>query len=211
MSASHIASIPLEHNVNRPWTPLSSHAVLVARDDVDTDQIIPARFLTTTSRAGLGQHLFSDWRYDASGAPRRDFALNALESEGAEIVVGGRNFGCGSSREHAPWALNDWGIRAVIASSFADIFRSNAHKNGVLTIALDETTLAALHGALRADPLQKITVDLPTQRVTLPPGVTTTFTIDSFSKRCLIDGVDELGSLVAELPAIAAWEALCGR
>ncbi len=211
MSATRTAPIQSEHNVNRPWTPLSSHSVLVARDDVDTDQIIPARFLTTTSRTGLGRHLFSDWRYDASGAPRPDFALNARESEGAEILVGGRNFGCGSSREHAPWALNDWGIRAVIASSFADIFRSNAHKNGVLTIALDETTLTALHATLRADPSQKITVDLPTQRVFLPGGVTASFTIDSFSKRCLIDGVDELGSLVAELPGITAWEAECAR
>ena len=211
MSATHSASLQPEHNGTRPWTPLSSHGVLVARDDIDTDQIIPARFLTTTSRTGLGRHLFADWRYDATGAPRRDFALNAHESEGAEILVGGRNFGCGSSREHAPWALNDWGIRAVIASSFADIFRSNAHKNGVLTIALDETTLTALHAALRVDPSQTIIVHLPTQRVTLPTGVTATFTIDAFSKRCLIDGVDELRLLVSELPAIAAWEAQCGR
>lgn len=211
MSSLHSSTMQSTTSVNRPWTPLSSHAVLIARDDIDTDQIIPARFLTTTSRTGLGRHLFSDWRYDVVGAPRADFALNARASDGAEILVGGRNFGCGSSREHAPWALSDWGIRAVIASSFADIFRSNAHKNGVLTIALDEATLAALHGALRDDPSQKITVDLPTQRVTLPTGATTAFTVDSFSKRCLIDGVDELGSLVAELPAIKAWEAACER
>lgn len=211
MSETHTAAMQSAHGANQPWAPLSSHAVVVARDDIDTDQIIPARFLTTTARTGLGRHLFADWRYDASGAPRHDFALNARESEGAEILVGGRNFGCGSSREHAPWALRDWGIRAVIASSFADIFRSNAHKNGVLTIALDETTLGALQAALAADPSQTITVDLQTPHVTLPTGVTAAFTIDSFSKRCLIDGVDELGSLVAVLPAIAAWEAKCGR
>lgn len=197
--------------VNRPWSPLSSHAVVVARDDIDTDQIIPARFLTTTSRTGLGRHLFADWRYDATGSPRADFALNARVSEGAQILIGGRNFGCGSSREHAPWALSDWGIRAVIASSFADIFRSNAHKNGVLTIALDTDTLAALTSAIDADPTQPITVELSAQRVILPSGEVASFAIDAFSKRCLIDGVDELGSLVAELPAIEAWEAACGR
>ena len=140
MTATQRTTMQTVTVVNRPWTPLSSHAVVIARDDIDTDQIIPARFLTTTSRTGLGRHLFSDWRFDASGAPRTDFALNAGPSDGAAILVGGRNFGCGSSREHAPWALSDWGIRAVIASSFADIFRSNAHKNGVLTIARKITT-----------------------------------------------------------------------
>jgi 3-isopropylmalate/(R)-2-methylmalate dehydratase small subunit len=185
--------------------------VLVARDDIDTDQIIPARFLTTTSRSGLGRHLFADWRYDAAGAPRAEFALNARASEGAEILVGGRNFGCGSSREHAPWALNDWGVRAVIASSFADIFRSNAHKNGVLTIAVAEDILHGLHDALRADPTARISVDLAAQTVSLPNGVDTSFAIDPFSKRCLLDGLDEMGALLASLPAIEAWEVACGR
>lgn len=207
MSAAVQTSMPL----GRPWAPLSSHAVLVARDDIDTDQIIPARFLTTTSRTGLGRHLFADWRYDASGAPTAEFTLNARVSDGAEILVAGRNFGCGSSREHAPWALSDWGIRAVVAASFADIFRSNAHKNGVLTIALDASTLSALHTSLEADPTQRITVDLATQSVALPGAVVASFAIDAFSKRCLLDGVDELGALVAQLPAIAAWEAACGR
>ncbi len=197
--------------MNTPWTPLSSHAVLVVRDDIDTDQIIPARFLTTTSRTGLGRHLFADWRYDSAGAPRADFSLNARASAGAEIVVGGRNFGCGSSREHAPWALNDWGIRAVIASSFADIFRSNAHKNGVLTIALPEEMLHALHDALRTAPTFRITVDLAAQQVTLPNGTLAAFEIDPFSKSCLLDGLDELGALLAALPAIEAWEMTCGR
>ena len=197
--------------MNQPWTPLSSHAVLIARDDIDTDQIIPARFLTTTSRTGLGTHLFADWRYHADGTPNPDFELNQATALGAQVLVAGRNFGCGSSREHAPWALNDWGIRAVIASSFADIFRSNAHKNGVLTIALDEATLASTHAALRVDPTTVVTVDLPAQTVTLPDGTQAWFSIDGFSKRCLIEGLDELGALLAELPAIQEWEAACGR
>ena len=197
--------------MNQPWTPLSSHAVLIARDDIDTDQIIPARFLTTTSRTGLGTHLFADWRYDADGTPKPDFELNQATALGAQVLVAGRNFGCGSSREHAPWALNDWGIRAVIASSFADIFRSNAHKNGVVTIALDEVTLASTHAALRVDPTTVVTVDLPAQTVTLPDGTQAWFSIDGFSKRCLIEGLDELSALLAELPAIQEWEAACGR
>ena len=197
--------------MSQPWTALSSHAVLVARDDIDTDQIIPARFLTTTTRSGLGTHLFADWRYDSAGAPRKEFELNWASSTGAQILVGGRNFGCGSSREHAPWALNDFGFRAVIASSFADIFRSNAHKNGVLTIALDEPVLEATQAALRANPAATISIDLPEQRVQLPDGTNVAVTIDGFSKRCMLDGLDELGALVAEIPAIAEWEVACGR
>jgi 3-isopropylmalate/(R)-2-methylmalate dehydratase small subunit len=197
--------------VNQPWTPLSSHAVLIARDDIDTDQIIPARFLTTTTRSGLGKFLFSDWRYEADDTPKPEFELNRTESAGAQVIVAGRNFGCGSSREHAPWALNDWGVRAVIASSFADIFRSNAHRNGVLTIALDEATLARTHASLRSNPSAVVTVDLPSQTVTLPDGSQASFAIDAFSKRCLMDGVDELGALLADIPAIQEWEAACGR
>jgi 3-isopropylmalate/(R)-2-methylmalate dehydratase small subunit len=197
--------------VNQPWTPLASHAVLIARDDIDTDQIIPARFLTTTTRSGLGRHLFADWRYNADGTPHHEFELNRESTAGAQVLVAGRNFGCGSSREHAPWALNDWGFRAVIASSFADIFRSNAHKNGVLTIALDEATLARTQTTLRSDAVARITVDLPQQIVTLPDGTQAAFDIDAFSKRCLIDGLDELGALLADIPAIQEWEAACGR
>lgn len=197
--------------MSAPWTPLASHAVLVARDDVDTDQIIPARFLTTTTRSGLGTHLFSDWRYDATGAPHGAFALNAPAAQGAAILVGGQNFGCGSSREHAPWALSDWGLRAIIAGSFADIFRSNAHKNGLLTIALDAPTLASLHATIAQEPQAMIRVDLSEQRVYLPNDITASFSIDPFSKRCLLEGLDELGALVAMLPAIEAWEAACAR
>ncbi len=197
--------------MNRHWAPLSSHAVVIARDDIDTDQIIPARFLTTTTRTGLGTHLFSDWRYDADGSARFEFALNAPASVGAQILVGGRNFGCGSSREHAPWALTDWGFRAVIASSFADIFRANAHKNGLLTIALDEAALQQTHAALGVNPSAVITVDLETQIVSLPDGSTASFAIDAFAKRCLIDGLDELAALLSEIPAIEAWETACAR
>lgn len=197
--------------MSQPWTPLSSHAVLIARDDIDTDQIIPARFLTTTTRSGLGRFLFADWRYESDGASTTEFELNRDTSAGAQVLVAGRNFGCGSSREHAPWALNDWGIRAVIASSFADIFRSNAHRNGVLTIVLDDAALASTHSALRANPAARIVVDLPAQTVTLPDGSQALFAIDAFSKRCLIDGLDELGALLAEIPAIQEWEAACGR
>ena len=197
--------------MNQPWTPLSSHTVLIARDDIDTDQIIPARFLTTTTRTGLGTHLFADWRYDADGTPKPGFELNQATAVGAQVLVAGRNFGCGSSREHAPWALNDWGIRAVIASSFADIFRSNAHRNGVVTIALDEATLASTQAALRGDPTTVVMVDLAAQTVRLPDGTQAWFSIDGFSKRCLIEGLDELGALLADLPAIQEWEAACGR
>ena len=197
--------------MKQPWTPLSSHAVLIARDDIDTDQIIPARFLTTTTRSGLGKFLFSDWRYEADGTPKPEFELNRATSAGAQIIVAGRNFGCGSSREHAPWALNDWGVRAVIASSFADIFRSNAHKNGVLTIALDEATLATTQSAVRSNAMAVVTVDLPSQTVSMPDGSQVWFSIDGFSKRCLLDGVDELGALLADLPLIQEWEAACGR
>lgn len=195
----------------QPWAPLSSHAVLIARDDIDTDQIIPARFLTTTTRSGLGAHLFADWRHADDGKTRPEFELDAPSSAGAAILVGGRNFGCGSSREHAPWALNDWGFRAIIASSFADIFRSNAHKNGLLTIALDEAVLHRTQQALRTEPSARITVDLAGQQVTLPDGNVESFNIDTFSKRCLLDGLDELGALLAELPTIVAWEATCAR
>ncbi|MCC7051855.1 MAG: 3-isopropylmalate dehydratase small subunit [Gemmatimonadaceae bacterium] len=197
--------------MSQAWTPLRSHAVPLQRDDIDTDQIIPARFLTTTTRSGLGTNLFSDWRYDADRAPVPGFVLNTPASAGAQVLVAGRNFGCGSSREHAPWALSDWGFRAVIASSFADIFRSNAHKNGLLTIALDTPVLRTLHEALARDRSAEITVDLPNQLVHLPGGVSAAFTIDPFSKRCLIDGLDELGALLADLPAIEAWEATCAR
>lgn len=192
------------------WTPLASHAVVVPRDDIDTDQIIPARFLTTTTRRGLGAYLFADWRQH-SAAASATFALDRPAAAGAAILVAGRNFGCGSSREHAPWALRDWGFRAVIAASFADIFRSNAHRNGLLTIALPDDALRTLHRTLADDPHATITVDLQEQQVTLPDGAVHSFPIDAFSRRSLLEGMDELGALLAELPGIERWEAACRR
>jgi 3-isopropylmalate/(R)-2-methylmalate dehydratase small subunit len=189
-----------------PFTMLSARAALLLLDDVDTDQIIPARFLTTTARAGLGAHLFTDWRLDSAGAPRPEFVLNGPQSAGARILVAGRNFGCGSSREHAPWALLDYGFKAVIATSFADIFRGNALKNGLLPVAIAETEHRALIAALQRDPELAIAIDLATQSVILPGGGRASFAIDPFSKRCLLDGVDELGFLLAAEAEIAAYE-----
>lgn len=187
------------------WTTLTSRAVLVPRDDIDTDQIIPARFLTTTTRAGLGAHCFADWRYTDDGVAKQDFPLNHPDAVGAQILVAGNNFGCGSSREHAPWSLVDAGFRAIIAGSFADIFRSNAHKNGLLTISVGNA-LPELHHRLRHQPQTSLSIDLAEQSVTWAPGHARQFSIDAFSKRSLLLGLDELGLLMADLPAIEAWE-----
>jgi 3-isopropylmalate/(R)-2-methylmalate dehydratase small subunit len=171
-------------------------------ENVDTDQIIPARFLTTTQRAGLGRACFADWRFDADGRERPDFALHQPEFAGAGILLAGRNFGCGSSREHAPWALLDFGIRVVIATRIADIFRNNALKNGLLPIVVGEEDWQRLatHAASR------IAVDLETLRIELPDGTTIAFEIEAFARQCLLRGVDQLGYLLAESDAIAAFE-----
>ena len=189
-----------------PFTILSARAALLLLDDVDTDQIIPARFLTTTTRTGLGAALFADWRFDAAGNARAEFALNRPESAGARILVAGRNFGCGSSREHAPWALLDYGFRVVIATSFADIFRGNALKNGLLPVALSETDHRALVMQLQRNPNRPLVVDLARQTVKLPDGSSGAFAIDPFAKRCLLEGVDQLGFLLAADAEIAAYE-----
>ena len=189
-----------------PFTTLSARAALLLIDDIDTDQIIPARFLTTTARTGLGAHLFADWRLDAAGKPKTDFALNRPESAGAQLLVVGRNFGCGSSREHAPWALLDYGFRAVIATSFADIFRNNALKNGLLPIAIADDDHGALTAQLRREPARPVGIDLAQQTLKLPDGSRSTFQIDPFAKRCLLDGVDQLGFLLAAEAEIAAYE-----
>lgn len=189
-----------------PFVALNARTVLLVRDDIDTDQIIPARFLTTTTRDGLGAHLFADWRYDASRTPRADFPLNAAGAAGSRILLAGRNFGCGSSREHAPWALMDWGFRAVIATSFADIFRSNAHKNGLLTVALDAKAHADLKRLLESSGGATVTIDLANQFVAAGDGFRASFEIEPFTKQCLIDGVDELGSLLAASGEIEAFE-----
>ena len=170
--------------------------------DVDTDQIFPARFLTTTSREGLGRALFADWRFDAEGRPRPDFVLNQPAAAGCAILVAGRNFGCGSSREHAPWALHDFGIRAVISTSIADIFFSNALKNGLLPVIVK----GDIHGWLLAHPGTEVEIDLETMTVTLPDGCQEVFMIEAFARRCLLQGVDELGYLLSRQAEIESYE-----
>jgi 3-isopropylmalate/(R)-2-methylmalate dehydratase small subunit len=180
-----------------------SKTAVIAADNIDTDQIIPARFLTTTTKQGLGQQLFADWRYRKDGAPIADFALNRPEARGAEILVAGRNFGCGSSREHAPWALLDFGFRAVISTEIADIFRANSLKNGLLPIVVDEPTSEWL----RNHPGAEVDIDLETARLTLPNGITVAFPIEAFARHCLLNGIDELGYLRSKLPSIERYEA----
>ena len=186
-----------------PVTQLTARTVVLALDDVDTDQIIPARFLRTTVRAGLGAHLFTDWRYDADGSAVADFVLNRPESRGAQILVAGRNFGCGSSREHAPWALLDGGFRAVISTEIADIFRNNALKNGLVPVVVNEDT----HRWLLDHPGAEVTVDVQARRLTLPDGRAAGFPLESFSRYCLLNGVDQLGFLLDQAEAITAYEA----
>jgi len=190
----------------KPFTILSSRVVLLPVDNIDTDQIIPARFLTGTQKDGLGVHLFADWRYTPDGSPRPDFVINRPETQGARFLLVRSNFGCGSSREHAPWALVDYGIRAVIATSFADIFRSNALKNGLLPVTLEASDCHLLLDHLTQNPGAAITIDLSTQSVILPGGKTLSFPIDLFSKTCLLRGTDELGYLLSFTNRIAEYE-----
>ena len=185
---------------------LESKTVVMATENIDTDQIIPARFLTTTTRHGLGEMLFADWRRDAQGKPRPDFVLNRPEAQGARVLVAGRNFGCGSSREHAVWALTDFGFRAVIATEIADIFKRNAVKNGLLPIALDP----ASHARLTAAPGQSVVIDLESQTVALPGGGTAPFALEPFARYCLMEGVDELQFLLTQDAAIREYEARAG-
>ncbi|HEU4486498.1 MAG TPA: 3-isopropylmalate dehydratase small subunit [Povalibacter sp.] len=186
----------------QPIRIIESKTVVLPFTNIDTDQIIPARFLTTTTKEGLGKLAFSDWRYDASGAPKPDFILNRPESTGCSILVGGRNFGCGSSREHAPWALLDYGFRAVISTEIADIFRSNSLKNGLLPIVVDEKT----HEWLLANPGAQVKIDLEANTVTLPTGDSATFSIERFARYCLLNGTDELGFLLSQRDAITRFE-----
>ncbi len=188
----------------KPFTKLESRVVPLPIDNVDTDQIIPARFLKTISKDGLGDHLFCDWRYDAEGRPKPEFALNQPRAQGAEVLVAGDNFGCGSSREHAPWALTQFGFRAVVSTSFADIFRQNALKNSLLPVVVPAEVQAEML-ALPAEAV--ISIDLAAQTLTLPSGRGVTFPIDAFSKTCLLEGVDELGYILKQEAAIAAFEA----
>jgi 3-isopropylmalate/(R)-2-methylmalate dehydratase small subunit len=172
-------------------------------DNIDTDQIIPARFLKTISKDGLGDQLFYDWRYDAEGKPKPDFILNQAESKSKQILLAGDNFGCGSSREHAPWALTQYGFRAVISTSFADIFKGNALKNGLLPIVVSRD----IHAELFANPDWQLTVDLGAQTLTLPDGRAVSFTVDPFSRHCLLEGIDELGYILQQEASIRAFEA----
>ena len=186
-----------------PLKSVRSRTVVLPATNIDTDQIIPARFLTTTTRAGLGRHLFTDWRYAPDGSPRPEFALNRPEAAGCSILVGGRNFGCGSSREHAPWALVDYGIRAVVSTEIADIFRSNALKNGLLPIVVGEATSRWLIDHPGAD----VTIDVESTTLSLPDGTSTSFPLEPFARYCLLNGVDELGFLLARSREIEAYEA----
>ncbi|MEZ5959014.1 MAG: 3-isopropylmalate dehydratase small subunit [Hyphomonadaceae bacterium] len=185
------------------FTQLTSRTVALPQANIDTDQIIPARFLTTTSREGLGASAFYDWRYDADGKALPDAALNALEASEHRILVAGDNFACGSSREHAPWALLDYGFRAIVSTSIADIFSSNALKNGLLPIVVD----AATHERLLADPGGRVTIDLHRCELTAGNAPPVPFAVEPFSRRCLLEGVDTLGWLMERLPAIQAFEA----
>jgi 3-isopropylmalate/(R)-2-methylmalate dehydratase small subunit len=185
-----------------PFRKLSSRIVALPNENVDTDQITPARFLKTIEKTGLGKVLFYDWRYDAAGNPKPDFVLNQPGVAGAKILLAGNNFGCGSSREHAPWALGDFGFRAIISTSFADIFRNNCLKNGILPIVVDRATHEKLFK------VTEVTVDLESQTLILPDGSRAEFPIDPFSKKCLLEGIDELGYLLKFSDKIADFESV---
>ncbi len=188
------------------FSTLTSRVVPLPVNDVDTDQIIPARFLKATDKNGMGDNLFADWRYNPDGTPNAEFILNKPGSKGAQILLAGANFGCGSSREHAPWALTGCGFRAVISTSFADIFRNNALKNGLLPIIVDEGTHKLLFDLVEEVPAAQFTVDLETQTLSFDGG-SVTFPIDPFNKTCLLNGVDELGYILGFEKEIAAYEA----
>lgn len=190
-----------------PLRPFSSKVVPLLADNVDTDQVVPARFLKVTDKAGLGEALFSDWRYFPDGSPRPDFVLNRPEMRGRRILLAGDNFGAGSSREHAPWALVGYGFRAVVSTSFADIFRNNALKNGLLPVELPAAAHASLAAMVEADPEVELAVDLEAGQVRLPDGSAVGFEVDPFSRRMLLEGTDELGFLLAQSDAVAAYEA----
>ncbi|MBW3553729.1 MAG: 3-isopropylmalate dehydratase small subunit [Gemmatimonadetes bacterium] len=190
-----------------PIRTFSSRVVALPMENIDTDQIIPARYLKVTDKAGLGEALFADWRYDAAGRPRDEFALNQPAASGARILVGGHNFGCGSSREHAPWALLGYGFRAVVSTYFADIFANNALKNGLLPIVVEPAAHARLLALAAEAPDREVTVDLRAQTLTLPDGEAVDFPIDPFARECLLQGLDQLGFILAEEAAIERYEA----
>jgi 3-isopropylmalate/(R)-2-methylmalate dehydratase small subunit len=186
----------------QPITRLQSRTAILTDENIDTDRIIPARFLTTTVREGLGKLCFNDWRYQSDGSDNPAFPLNQPQSQGCEILVAGRNFGCGSSREHAPWALLDYGIKAVLCSEIADIFRNNALKNGLLAIVIAEEQ----HRWLLDNPGVELTIDVQAQTITLPDGSNVAFTLEAFARHCLLNGVDQLGFLLQHTDAIGNFE-----
>jgi len=185
-----------------PIKTIRSRTAVLPLTNVDTDQIIPARFLRATTREGFGKHLFSEWRYDADGNPKPDFVLNRPEAQGCSILVAGNNFGCGSSREHAPWALTDYGFKAVVSTEFADIFRNNSLKNGLVPVLVDEPTAQWL----LTNPGAEVTIDLETTTLSMPNGKRYTFPLEPFAKFCLMNGVDELGFLLSKNDEISAFE-----
>jgi 3-isopropylmalate/(R)-2-methylmalate dehydratase small subunit len=185
---------------------IRSRTVVMPSTNIDTDQIIPGRFLTTTTKEGLGAQLFADWRYDAAGNPKPDFILNKPESAGCRVLVAGRNVGCGSSREHAPWALLDYGFQAVLSTEIADIFRNNSLKNGLLPVVVDEAT----HTWLLANPGAEVEIDLDSATIKLPGREPVRFPIDPFARYCLMNGVDELGFLLSQDAAIKQYESRLG-
>ena len=195
----------------RPFRKLEGRVAPLLRHDVDTDQIIPAAYLKGTTRHGLGEGLFAGWRYGPDGEPDPDFVLNQPAYDGADVLLVGDNFGCGSSREHAPWALLDHGFRAIIGIGFADIFRNNALKNGLVPVAVDAKSVRRLAETVRREPESRVVIDLPTQSLILPDGQTLQFPIDPFSKSCLLEGVDQLGYLLQREPEIVAYERATGK
>ncbi len=188
------------------FSTFKSRLVALPIDNIDTDQIIPARFLKTVSKAGLAEQLFYDWRYDAAGRPIPEFILNQPQGQAANVLLAGDNFGCGSSREHAPWALKQYGFKAVISTSFADIFRGNSLKNSLLPILVPPEVHHALFASVQADPAAEVTIDLAQQTLTLPDGSSVTFPIDEFAKHCMLEGVDELGYILQQEAQIAEFE-----
>jgi 3-isopropylmalate/(R)-2-methylmalate dehydratase small subunit len=189
------------------FTQLTSHVVPLLIDNIDTDQIIPARFLKVIDKQGLADNLFCDWRYLADGSPKPDFVLNLPASQGAKVLLAGDNFGCGSSREHAPWALTGWGLRAVISTSFADIFRNNSLKNGLLPVTVDQKTHDELRAAVSADSRASVHIDLESSTMTLPGGKQISFPIAAFARHCLLNGIDELGYILSFEERIKGYEA----
>lgn len=190
----------------KTFTTLNGKLIAIPTENIDTDQIIPARFLKTISKVGLGKNLFSDWRYEEDGSPKADFVLNQPKAQGAAILLAGDNFGCGSSREHAPWALTDFGFSAIISTSFADIFRNNALKNALIPVEVDAETHKQLLSLVDEEEETAVSIDLASQTLTLPDGRAVHFPIDSFSKTCLLEGVDQLGYLLQQEEHFKVYE-----